>query len=140
MDLAAGLLAAQADLPHGQRGASSAEDTVQHGRDLLAVQGIKPLHYVGELKVLLQRGFLFIVVVALRTADSGAVFDPRLRDTALAEVMLARQLDGLLENIQADGTQELLFEAVPPTRVHDFSRIQSETEAKEKQKKKNPEV
>lgn len=123
MSLAAGLLTAQADLPHRQRGASSAEDTVQHSRDFLSVQGIKPLHYVGKLKVLLQCGFLVVVMVAFRTADRSVVFSPSLRDATLAEVVLAWQLDGFLENIQANGTQKLLFEAVFPTRIHDFSWI-----------------
>ncbi len=108
MSLAAGLLTAQADLPHRQRGASSAEDTVQHSGDFLSVQGIKVLHYAGQLEVLLQCGFLVVVMVAFWTADRGAVFGPSLRDATLAEVVLAWQLDGLLENIQADGTQDLL--------------------------------
>jgi len=123
--LAAGLLTAQADFPHGQRGASSAEDTVQHGGDFVRVQRVKPLHDVGELKVLLQRGFLLVVVVAFWTADRGGVFGPGLRDAALAEVVLAWQLDGFIEHVQADGTQELLFKAVFPTFIHDFSQIQT---------------
>lgn len=121
MNLAAGLLTAQADLPHGQPGASSAEDTVQHGRHFLSVQGIEPLHYVGELKVVLQRGFLVIVMGAFGTADRSVVFGPCHRDAALAEVVLARQLDGLLKDVQANGTQKLLFEAALPTCIHDFS-------------------
>lgn len=121
MSLAAGLLTAQADLPHGQPGASSAEDTVQHGRHFLSVQGIEPLYYVGELKVVLQCGFLVIVMGAFRTADRSVVFGPCHRDAALAEVVLARQLDGLLKDVQANGTQKLLFEAALPTCIHDFS-------------------
>lgn len=120
MNLAAGLLTAQTDLPHRQWGASSAEDTVQHSRDFLSVQSIKPLHYVGKLEVLLQCGFLVIVMVAFRTADRSVVFGPSLRDATLAEVVLAWQLDGFIENIQANGTQKLLFEAVFPTCIHDF--------------------
>lgn len=126
MSLAAGLLAAQTDLPHRQWGATSAEDTVQHSGDFLSVQSIKPLHYVGELEVLLQCGLLVVVMVAFWTADRGAVFGPRLRDAALAEVVLAWQLDGFLEHIQANGTQKLLFEAVFPTCIHDFSWIQTD--------------
>lgn len=121
MCLAAGLLTAQTDLTHRQRGAPSAEDTVQHSRGFVSVQRIKSLHYVGELKVLLQRGFLVIVMVALRTTDRSAVFGPGLRDATLAEVVLAWQLDGFFKDIQADGTQELLFEAVFPTCIHNFS-------------------
>lgn len=124
--MATGLLTAQTDFPHGQRGASSAQDTVQHSRDLLSVQRVKSLHYVGELKVLLQCGLLLVVMVALGTADRSAVFGPSLRDATLAEVVLAWQLDGFFENIQADGTQELLFEAVLPTFIHDFSWIQTD--------------
>ncbi len=126
MNLAAGLLTAQADLPHRQRGASSAEDTVQDSGDLLSVQRIKALHYVGKLKVLLQCGFLVVVMVALGTADRSVLFGPSLRDATLAEVVLARQLDGLIENIQANGAQKLLFEAVFPTRIHDCSWIQTD--------------
>lgn len=134
MGLAAGLLAAEADLPHGQRGASPAEDAVQYGRGFLCVQRIEALHNVGELEVLLQRGLLVVVVVALGAADGSAVLGPRLRDAALAEVVLAWQLDGLLEHIQADGTQELLFEAVLPTRIHDFGWIQTDAARLEKKK------
>lgn len=119
MSLAAGLLTAQADLPHRQRGASPAEDTVQHSGDFLGVQRVEALHYVGELKVLLQCGFLLVVMVAFGTADRSAVFGPGLRDATLAEVVLAWQLDGFVEDIQANGTQELLFEAVFPTFIHD---------------------
>lgn len=125
--LAAGLLAAQAHLPDGQRGAPPAQDTVQHRRDLVSVQGIEALHDVGQLKVLLQCGFLVVVVVALGAADRGAVLGPGLRDAALAEVVLAWQLDGLLKHIQADGTQQLLLEAVLPTCIHDFSWIQTDS-------------
>lgn len=128
VSLAAGLLTAQADLPHRQRGASSAEDTVQHSGDFLSVQGIEALHYVGKLEVLLQCGFLVVVMVALGTADRSAVFCPSLRDATLAEVVLAWQLDGFLEDIQADGTQELLFEAVLPTCFHVFRLIQTDGE------------
>lgn len=78
VSLAAGLLAAQADLPHRQLGASPAEDALQHGGDFLSVQGVKALDYVGELEVLLQCGFLVVVVVALGAADRGAVFGPGL--------------------------------------------------------------
>lgn len=126
MSLAAGFLTAQADLPHGQRGAPSAEDAVQRHGDFLSVQGVKPLHYVGELEVLLQCGFLVVVMVAFGTADRSAVLGPSLRDATLAEVVLARQLDGLLKDIQANGTQELLFEAVFPTCIHDFGWIQTD--------------
>lgn len=115
MNLAAGLLTAQTDLPHRQRGASSAENTVQHSRDFLCVQRVEPLHDVGKLEVLLQRRFLVVVVVALGAANRSAVFGPGLGDATLAEVVLARQLDGLLENIQTNWTQKLFFEAVFPT-------------------------
>lgn len=137
MNLAAGLLTAQADLPHGQRGAPSAEDTVQHSRDFLSVQRIKALHYVGELEVLLQCGFLVVVMVALGTADRSAVFGPSLRDATLAEVVLAWQLDGFIENIQANGTQKLLFEAVFPTCIHDFSWIQTDVARLKRSKTEN---
>lgn len=120
MCLAAGLLTAQTDLTHRQRGAPSAEDTVQHSRGFVGVQRIKSLHYVGELKVFFQRWFLVIVMVALRTAHRSAVFRPGFRDATLAEVVLAWQLNGFFKYIQADGTQELLFEAVFPTCIHDF--------------------
>lgn len=120
MSLAAGLLTAQTDFPHGQRGASSAEDTVQHRGGFLSVQSIEALHYVGELEVLLQCGLLVVVMVALWTADRGGVFGPSLGDATLAEVVLARQLDGFVENIQANGTQKLLFEAVFPACIHDL--------------------
>lgn len=126
MCLAAGLLTTQADLPHRQWRASSAEDTVQHSRDFLSVQRVKPLHYVGKLKVLLQCGFLVVVMVALGAADSSVVFGPGLRNAALAEVVLAWQLDGFVKNIQANGTQKLLFEAVFPTFIHDFNWIQTD--------------
>ena len=128
VSLAAGLLTAQADLPHRQRGASSAEDTVQHSGDFLSVQGIEALHYVGKLEVLLQCGFLLVVMVALGTADRSVVFGPSLGDAALAEVVLAWQLDGFLEDIQANGAQELLFEAVLPACFHVFSWIQTDGE------------
>lgn len=126
VSLAAGLLTAQTDLPHRQRGASSAEDTLQHGRDFLSVQCVEPLDNVGQLKVLLQCGFLIVVMVALGTADRSAVFGPGLRDATLAEVVLAWQLDGLIKDIQAYGTEKLLFQAVFPTRIHDFSWIQTD--------------
>ena len=119
--MAAGLLTTQTDLPHRQRRAPSAEDTVQHRGGFVGVQRVKSLHYVGKLKVLLQCGFLVVVMVALRTADRSAVLGPGLRDATLAEVVLAWQLDGFIKNIQADGTQKLLFEAVFPTCIHDFS-------------------
>lgn len=121
MSLATGLFAAQAHFPHGQRGAPSAEHTVQHGGDFLSVQSVKVLHDAGELEVLLQCGFLVVVMVALRAADRRAVFGPGLGDAAPAEVVLARQLDWLIENIQTDGAEELLFKAVLPARIHDFS-------------------
>jgi len=126
MSLAAGLLAAQTDLPHRQRGASSAEDTVQHGRDFLSVQRVKRLHYVGQFKVLLQCGFLLVVMVAFGAADRRIFLGPGLRDATLAEVVLAWELDGFFKNIQADGTQKLLFEAVFPTFIHGFSWIQTD--------------
>lgn len=121
VSLAAGLLTAQTDLAHRQRGASSAEDTVQHSGGFLSVQSVEALHYVGKLEVLLRCGLLVVVMVALWTADRGALFGPSLRDATLAEVVLARQLDGFVKNIQADGTQKLLFEAVLPACFHDRS-------------------
>lgn len=126
MSLAAGFLAAQTHFPDRQRGASSAEDAVQHGGDLVTVESIESLHDVGKLEVLLQGGLLVIVVVAFWTADGCAVFGPCLRNATLAEVMLAWQLDWLIENIQADGTKKLLFEAVFPALIHDFRGIQAE--------------
>lgn len=76
MSLAAGLLTAQADLPHRQRRPSSAEDAAQHSGDFQRVQGVKALHNVGELKVLLQCGFLLVVAVAFGTADRFVVLGP----------------------------------------------------------------
>lgn len=119
--LAAGLLAAQTHFPHGQRGAPSAEHTVQHGGDFLGVQSIEALHNAGELEVLLQRGLLGVVVVALGAADRRRVFGPGFGDAASAEVVLAWQLDRLIENIQTDGAEELLFKAVFPACIHNFS-------------------
>lgn len=99
---------------------------MQHNRDFLSVQRIKLLHYVGKLKVLLQCGLLVVVMVALGTADRTVVFGPGLRDAALAEVVLARQLDGFVKNIQTNGTQKLLFEAVFPTFIHYFRWFQTD--------------
>lgn len=121
MSLAAGLFATQTDFAYRQRGASSAEDTVQHSRDFVSVQSVKPLHNVGKLEVLLQCGFLIILVVALGAADTSVFFGPRLRDATLAEVVFAWQLDGFVKNIQANRTQKLLFKAVLPTFIHVFS-------------------
>lgn len=126
VSLAAGLLAAQTHFPDRQRGASSAEDAVQHRGDLVAVKSIESLHNVGKLEVLLQGGLLVVVVVAFWTADGCAVFGPCLRYATPAEVVLAWQLDWLIENIQADGTKKLLFEAVFPALIHDFREIRAE--------------
>lgn len=58
------------------------------------------------------------MVVALGAADGAAVLGPRLGDAALAEVVPARQLDGMFEDVEANGTQELLFQAAFPASVH----------------------
>lgn len=121
--LAARSLAPQADLLGGQRRAPAAEDAVQDGGGLLQVEGVELLHDVGELQVLLQVGFLVVRLVALRTPHQARLLGPRLPDAAPAEVVLAGQLDGLHEDVQADGADELLFETVLPVLGHLCRRI-----------------
>lgn len=60
-------------------------------------------------------------MVALGAADGGAMLGPGLGDTALAEVVTARQLDGMFEDVEANGTQELLLQAAFPVSVHGFA-------------------
>lgn len=121
VSLAARLFATEAHFPHGQRGAPSAEDAVQHSGSLLRVQSVKPLNDAGELKVLLQRWFLVVVMVTLRTADRRAFLGPSLGDATFAEVVLARQLDWLLKNIQANRAEKLLLKAVFPACIHNLT-------------------
>ena len=85
----------------------------------LRVQRVEPLHDVGEFDVLLERGLLAVVVVALGAAHGRRVLRPGLRYAAMAEVVLARQLNGLVEYVEANGTQKFFLEAVFPVLIHD---------------------
>lgn len=116
--LAAGRLAAQADLLCGQRGAPAAEHAVQRRWRLFHVQGVELLHDVGELQILLQARLLVVGLVALRAAHQAAVLGPRLADASPTEVVFARQLHRLHEDVQANGTDKFLLEAVLPIFRH----------------------
>lgn len=116
--LATRSLAPQADLLGRQRRAPAAKDAVQDGGGLLQVEGVELLHDVGELQVLLQVGLLVVGLVALRAPHQARLLGPRLPDAAPAEVVLAGQLDRLHEDVQANGADELLFEAVLPILGH----------------------
>lgn len=116
--LAARSLAPQTDLLGGQRRAPAAEDAVQDRGGLLQVEGVELLHDVGELQVLLQVGLLVVGLVALRAPHQARLLGPRLPDAAPAEVVLAGQLDRLHKDVQANGADELLFEAVLPILGH----------------------
>lgn len=91
---------------------------MQHGRSFLDVQRIELLYNVSQFDVFLQVGFLIVRVVALRAAHVGRVFGPGLADAAPAEVVFARQLHGLHEHMQTNGTNEFLLKAVPPVLSH----------------------
>lgn len=117
--LAAGGVAAQADLDGWQRRAAAAQDALQCWRRcLLHTKGVVLLYNVGQFVVLLQAWLLRIRVVALRAAGQRGVLGPGLADADPAEVVLAGQLDGVGEDVQADGADELLFETVPPRLSH----------------------
>lgn len=111
-------LAPQTDLLGRQRRAPTAKDAVQDGGGLLQVEGVELLHDVGELQVLLQVGLLVVGLVALRAPHQARLLGPRLPNAAPAEVVLAGQLDRLHEDVQANGADELLFEAVLPILGH----------------------
>lgn len=117
--LAAGGVAAQADLDGWQRRAAAAQDALQRRCcRLLHTQGVVLLHDVRQFVVFLQAGLLRICVVALGAACQRGVLGPSLADAAPAEVVLAGQLDGVGEDVQADGTDELLLETVSPCLSH----------------------
>lgn len=65
--------------------------------------------------VLLQVWFLSIGVVALGAAGQGGVLGPGLADAPAAEVVLAGQLDGLGEDVEADGADKFFLKTVPPS-------------------------
>lgn len=117
--LAARGVAAQADFDGGQRRATAAQDALQRRRaGLLHAQGVVLLNYIGQFVVLLQAGLLRVRVITLGAASQRRVFGPGLADAAPAEVVLAGQLDGIREHVQADGADELLLETVPPRLRH----------------------
>lgn len=57
-------------------------------------------------------------MIALRAASQWGVFGPGFADAAPAEIVLAGQLDGIWEHVQANGADELLLETVPPRLSH----------------------
>lgn len=117
--LAAWGVATQADLHCREWWASAAQDALQRRRGgLLHTQGVVLLDYVGQFVVLLQAGLLRVSMIALRAASQRGVFGPGLADAAPTEVVLAGQLDGIWEHVQADGADELLLETVPPCLSH----------------------
>lgn len=118
MRLAARCLAPEAHLLGRQSGTTPAQHALQHHGGLLHIQRVELLHYVGQLVVLLQAGFLAVCVVALRAPDHPTIFRPGLGDAHTAEVVLARQLHRLGKHMQTNGTDELLLQTVLPVVCH----------------------
>lgn len=118
MGLAARRLAPQADLLGRKWRSPSAEHTVQDGGRLIYIEGVEFLHNIGKLKVLFQIWLLVVGLVALGAPDQAGLFGPGLTNAASAEIVLTRKLDGLDEHMQANGTDQLLLEAILPILRH----------------------
>jgi len=135
--LAAAGVAAEADLLGGRVAAIAAAERAVGGRVAVTEggvrggrrsgggghgggigrEGVEFLHDVAELEVLLQGRFLRVDIVALGAA-AHRLLPPGLADTSPAEVVLARQLYRLHEDLQADGAQKFLLEAALPVFSH----------------------